>query len=169
MITREHRQEDLSCAYISAVAAKAGYNCGRPGGHDYGVDLEISSVEEIGGIRDPSHYLHIQAKATQNFTSSERDIRYDLDVKAYNMLCRKDRGTPLILVLYCMPKIEDEWLLVQEHSTTPKYCGYWKSLRGQAQSKNIETVRINIPKDNTFSDQSLRSIMTTIEGGGRLP
>jgi hypothetical protein len=83
MIPREHRQEDLSCAYISAVAAKAGYNCGRPGGRDYGVDLEISSIEEIGGIRDPSYYLHVQAKATQNFTISEHDIKYDLDVKAY--------------------------------------------------------------------------------------
>ena len=46
-LTREHRQEDLSFAYISAVAAKAGYNCNRPSGHDYGIDLEIGDVAQI--------------------------------------------------------------------------------------------------------------------------
>jgi hypothetical protein len=30
----QHRQEDLSVAYILAVAAKAGYNCGKLSMHD---------------------------------------------------------------------------------------------------------------------------------------
>jgi hypothetical protein len=165
-LTREHCKEDLSCAYIAAVAAKAGFNCGRPGGHDYGFDLEISGVDVIEGRRVPSPYtLRISAKASQNFIISDDYLLYDLEVKDYNWLIQKNRGIPVILVLYCMPRDENEWLSVYEASTTLKYCGYWKSLRGMPPSSNKETVRITISRDQIFNETSLNSIMNLIEGG----
>jgi hypothetical protein len=170
-MTREHRQEDLSFAYISAVAAKAGYNCHRMGGHDYGIDLEIGSVEQIGQNRiDLGHRLHIQAKASHNFTTSNDDdcIRYDLKIGAYNALISEDRGTPAILVLYCMPNDEEDWLSVYEEYTTLRHCGYWISLRGMSVSTNKITHRIKIPKEHMFTDMSLKNIMDRIKRGDYL-
>ena len=167
-LTREHRQEDLSFAYISAVAAKAGYNCGRPSGHDYGIDLEIGDLAQIGQRRvDLGHRLHIQAKASHNciIPDDDRCILYDLKIDAYNMLILEDRGTPAILVLYYMPSDEDGWLSVYEEYTTLKHCGYWISLRGMPASTNKVTQRIRIPKEQMFTDSSLKSIMDRIKGG----
>ena len=167
-LTREHRQEDLSFAYISAVAAKAGYNCYRMGGHDYGIDLEIGDVAQIGKRRvDVGHRLHIQAKASHNFINSDDDncILYDLKIGTYNALILEDRGNPAILVLYCIPSDEDGWLSVYEEYTTLRHCGYWISLRGLPASANKETQRIRIPKEQMFADLSLKSIMDRIGGG----
>ena len=143
-LTREHRQEALSFAYISAVAAKAGYNCGRRPGYDYGIDIEIGSIEQIGQRRaDLGYTLNIQAKASYNFTISDGDqIRYDLEVDTYNKLILKDRGIPAILVLYCMPSDESEWLSIYENCTTLRHCGYWISLRGMPASTNRTTQRV---------------------------
>ncbi|NOR47479.1 MAG: DUF4365 domain-containing protein [Methanosarcinaceae archaeon] len=169
-LTREHRQEDLSIAYISAVAAKAGYNCGRPGGHDYGIDVEIRTVEKIRNKRrDTGYTLNIQAKASYNFQLSddERWVIYDLNVDTYNMLVEK-RGTPTILILYCMPSNEDEWVSICEEYTTLKRCGYWVSLEGMGFSLNSSKQRIKIPREQMFTELALKSIMSSIESGGSL-
>jgi hypothetical protein len=170
-LTRQHRQEDLSIAYISAVAAKAGFNCGRTPGHDYGIDVEIGYVEQIGDRRvNLGHILHIQAKASQNFRTSAEDncIVYDLDVNAYNMLILQNRGTPALLVLYCMPTDENEWVSVDEQYIILKNCGYWISLRGRPASTNIETQSIKIPREQVFTESALKSIMERIKSGERL-
>ena len=170
-LTREHCQEDLSIAYISAVSAKAGYNCGRYPGHDYGIDIEIGIVEKFdNGIIPTGFNLHIQVKSSQNFILSEKDdcIIYDLDVRAYNMLAQENRGTPSILVLYCMPEDEDEWVLVHENQTILKHCGYWISLKGESISKNTSTHRIKIPKNQIFDESTLTFIMEQIRRGENL-
>ena len=167
-LTREHRQEDLSFAYISAVVANAGYNCSPPQRHDYGIDIEIGCVEKFRKrMRDTGHRLHIQAKASHNFTISDDGncIIYDLKADTYNDLILK-HGNPVILVLYCMPSDEDGWLSVYEECTTLKHCGYWISLRGMPASINKTTKRIEIPKEQMFTDKSLKDIMDRIKGGG---
>ena len=169
-LTREHRQEDLSIAYISAVAAKAGYNCGPPGGHDYGIDVEIRTAETNGNRRMGTGFiLDIQAKASYNFELSDdgRWVIYDLNVNTYNMLVEK-RGIPTILILYCMPPNEDEWVSIYEECTTLKRCGYWVSLKGMESSTNSSTKRIKIPRDQMFTELALKSIMSSIESGGSL-
>lgn len=167
-LTREHRQEDLSFAYISAVVANAGHNCGPPQRHDYGIDIEIGYVAKIGQRRrDTGHRLHIQAKASHTFAISDDDncIIYNIKVGAYNDLILKDRGNPAILVLYCMPSDENGWLSVYEECTTLKHCGYWISLRGMPVSTNKTTLKIEIPKEQMFTDKSLKDIMDRIKGG----
>jgi len=64
-----------------------------------------------------------------------------------------------------MPSDEDGWLSVYEEYTTLRHCGYWISLRGLPASANKETQRIRIPKEQMFTDLSLRSIMDRIGGG----
>lgn len=116
----------------------------------------------------PEHILWIQAKASHNFTISSDGnyIIYDLKVDTYNMLIREDQDTPAILVLYCMPRDEDEWLSIYENCTALRHCGYWMSLRGMDPLTNEGTRRIKIPKEQRFTNSSLKSIMARIEGGG---
>jgi hypothetical protein len=166
-LTREHIQEDFSSAYISAVAAKSGYDCACFGKHDYGIDIEINAIELVGGKRYPTGLpLRIQAKSSHSFEiSSEGEIVHDLKVRNYNLLIRED-PIPTVLVLYCMPSNDNEWLEIKNDKTILKHCGYWISLRGKEPTSNDETIRIKIPGNQIFDDAALRYIMTTIRDGG---
>lgn len=130
-LPREHSQENLSIAYISAVAAKAGFMCQRQS-QDYGTDIEVGIVEQIGNNRIDTGYR----------------------------LC-----IPAILVLYCMPANDDDWLSVYENCTTLKHCGYWISLKGKPESNNSSTQSIKIPKEQMFTESTLTSIMEHIKNG----
>lgn len=111
--------------------------------------------------------LRIQAKASYDFAdNNDGYISFDLKSRNYNILAKDQKGFPIILVLYCMPKEEKEWLNVLSEGTTLKHCGYWLSLRGERLSKNKNTVSIKIPKDQIFSENSLKSIMTNIQERG---
>ena len=169
-LTREHIQEDLSVAYISAVAAKAGFDCAiQPNRHDYGTDIEITPIEvDEDGIRQPNgRTLRIQAKATYtvDLTCNNGPISYRLKKKSYNKLVRETGlGSPYILVLYCMPRDDKEWLSGCDHQQMVlKHCGYWISLRGWKKTKNNDAISIKIPKDRVFNEFSLRGIMETIQ------
>jgi len=113
--------------------------------------------------------LYVQLKASYRYTTSDDDkyIKYDLDIDTYNKLV-EDRHNPIILVLYCMPCDEKEWLNICEENTTLKYCGYWKCLMGDSPSENRSKIRINIPRDNLFTESSLKEIMDRIQVGDLL-
>jgi hypothetical protein len=167
-LTREHIQEDLSVAYISAVAAKAGYDCQNYGRHDYGIDLQINPIVEINKKR---YYegvpLRIQAKASHDFGYSNSGyISFDLKTRNYNILAKDQKGYPIILVLYCMPRNDNDWLSIYNEGTTLKHCGYWLSLRGKELSNTKYTTNIKIPKDQIFSETSLISLMANVQERG---
>jgi len=167
-LTPEHIQEDLSVAYISAVAAKAGFDCKiQPNRHDYGVDLEIAPIEidDEGTRLTNGRTLRIQAKATYTVDpSSDGPITYRLKKKSYSKLVRDTGiGSPCILVLFCMPRDNNEWLNVQDHQQAVlKHCGYWISLRGW-EKINRDTIAIEIPKNHVFNESSLKDIMGKIQ------
>ena len=169
-ITDQHRQEYLSRAYIHAVAAKAGFSCARPD-PDYGLDLSIRIVDEEEmsddktDFQDLGYVLDVSAKSTHNYRIIEDNIHYNLDVKAYNNLIKEKRGTPAILVLYCMPSEEADWLAVGEDRTVLKYCGYWRSLRSEPPTTSTSTQVVKIPKNQIFCESSLKVLMTKIRNG----
>ena len=168
-LTSQNRQEDLSKAYIFAVAAKAGCDCGLPGQHDVGEDLQITPIiRKENRLSKSGMPIYIQAKASYDFEIENDCIKYDLKVKNYNQLVDNDRCIPLILVLYCMPREQDEWLYICESNTILKHCGYWISLAGRSPSDNDSTERIRIPRNQIFNESSLKEILVKIQDGSPL-
>lgn len=150
--------------YVRAVASKAGCICAIYN-HDYGTDIEIKSVKKIGNKRWPlGTPLVVQIKSSKNYKIlSNGIISYKLNADNYNLLIREDTGSPYILVLYCMPKDETEWLSICNESTQLRYCGYWVYLGGRSESDHSRTVHIEIPQKQIFNVESLISIMSSIE------
>jgi len=169
-ITKQHRQEYLSKAYIRAVAAKAGYTCAPPD-PDYGLDLVIRDVDEEDDgngktvLQDYGYALDVSAKSTYIARIIDDCIHYDLEIKAYDNLIKEQRGTPAILVLYHMPIEETDWLSVGNDITILKHCGYWQSLRGKPPSTNSSTQVIEIPRSQVFCESSLKGIMNKVRSG----
>lgn len=167
-LTPQFRQEAMSYAYLHAVATKAGYDIGRAGTYDVGEDCIIYPVTKTkrGKLIKKSRNLFVQLKASYqyNISKDKNYITYDLDVDTYNRLV-ENRYDPIILVLYCMPCDEGEWLNICEDCTTLKYCGYWRCLMGDSPSENKSKIRIKIPRANLLTVLSLKEIMDTIQVG----
>jgi len=114
MLTRAHRQEALSRAYIQAVAGCCGLSCGFRD-FDYGIDTTLHAIRRIGTTYDETgHKLDIQAKSTTVAAAVPDEIVYDLEVDAHDRLRRLKPGTPRILVLLVLPNDEKDWISQSE-------------------------------------------------------
>jgi hypothetical protein len=163
-----HIKEGLSRAYATAVAHKAGMNFARFE-FDYGLDGAFSEVQNINGRYCQSgHCIDIQLKATVNIIDGGDCLKYDLEVKNYNDLIQTEVGTPRILVLFVLPQDQTQWLNVSQTGTILKNCAWWCSLRGMAHSNNKGTVRIEIPKSQILTVESLTVLMNKVKRGEEL-
>jgi len=55
-----------------------------------------------------------------------------------------------------------DWLSQTEESLCLKRCGYWLSLRGQPAVGNKTFITVEIQRQNIFSTEGLKSIMSRI-------
>jgi hypothetical protein len=162
-MTPEHQMEQLSRAYVQAVAAMCGCTCARPE-PDYGVDLTIRRVNRIGDRLIPvGRSLNLQLKSTIAALREPRHIAYDLEVRAYDLLRRSTRSAPIYLVLLVMPPDPGEWLNSTEDRLELRRCAYWLSLRQKRSVSNARTKTIRIPRENQFTPSELGRIMDAIQ------
>ena len=165
MLTRNHRQEALSRAYVEIVAAQCGMACISPRLHDYGIDFTLREIRRRGRRLGESGFsLDVQAKSTSvaNLTGSE--VLYDLAVKNYDDL-RETAGSPRMLVVLVLPKSEKQWSTQTEEQLTLRYCAYWARLLGKGPTPNRRTVRVAIPRTNVFSSENLPQLVDRIKKG----
>jgi Domain of unknown function (DUF4365) len=166
VLTAAHRQEGLSRAYVQAVAARCGmsYSCPTP---DYGIDLSLHEIVVEGARRFESGYrLDIQAKSTTQSRVEPAAVRYDLEVAAYDTLRSARVVCPRILVVLVLPADESQWLSLSEDEMILRRCAYWLSLTGSRPTTNRRSIRLRIPRTNTFTVESLQGILARIKAGG---
>ena len=115
MLTKQHIEEDLSRAYVQAVAAKAGVNLRiNDRLHDYTIDGTFHQVSYTNGRRHESGFsLDFQLKATKNLIFAEASVKYDVEAETYNYMVKRT-NTPgtiaLILIILSLPENENNWL-----------------------------------------------------------
>jgi hypothetical protein len=74
----------------------------------------------------------------------------------------------LILVVVLVPDEVEQWLEQSEDELCLKYSGYWLSLQGRPSSTNEQSVTVQIPRQNLFTVQALKSIMERLSQGEAL-
>jgi hypothetical protein len=162
-MTNEHRMEQLSRAYVQAVAAICGCTYARPE-PDYGVDMTVRRVAQIGGRWAPiGRSLDLQLKSTSVAEFTDDHVVYDLDAHAYDLLRRATRNAPLVLVLLALPSERAEWLVHSEDRLELRRCAYWLSLRREPSILNSRSVRVAIPRQNQFTPAALERIMDALQ------
>jgi hypothetical protein len=165
VLTRNHRQEALSRAYVRAIAAQAGLAVSGPE-NDYGIDLTLRAITmRDGRRRDIGPQLDVQLKSTARANVAGGMIGYDLDVVNYEDLRAGSELAPRILVLLVMPEDEALWLSQSPDELALRHCAYWRSLRGAPPSSSVSTVRVAIPLANVFSVSALEGIMQRLREG----
>ena len=168
MITVQHRKEGLSRAYVQAVVSQAGMTVTWPqSGDDYGVDGTIRQIVDRGDrLLTQGFALDFQLKATTVWEQKNDEIIYDLEAKTYNDLVVRQgtHAVPLLLMVFCLPKVESQWLEVNEEFLLLRKCCYWVFITG-SQTENAATQRIRLPDSQIFTPQSLAGLWGRIERG----
>jgi hypothetical protein len=171
MITKQHKQEQLSRAYINAVVAHAGHKFQPATELDYGVDGCVKQIKHSNNRRYESGYgFDVQLKATTTWEIDNNCIVYDLEAKTYNDLARRftePRATELILAVLCLPPDESEWLEISQEKLVLKKCCYWCQLK-DGPTENETSKRIRIPIVNILSPISIQRILDKVERGDGL-
>lgn len=162
LLQTSDRQEALSRAYASAVAAAAGYTTTPPSDFDRdSIDIEFGA----GGQMRPK--IGAQLKATTNLTKAGSTIKFSLKLKNYNDLRIKTQ-TPRILVVLDMPTDKRLWVTITADQLVMRKAAYWVSLLGMPDVPNTSTVTINIPSTNLFNVSSLKELMEKSRKGTAL-
>lgn len=165
--TFQERMEDISEAYVRAVAAQVGYKVERKSRDNDGVDVSIECkgkpcAESI--LASPK--LDIQLKSTfsdDKFKYNDNgDIVYTLEVKNYRHLISTQRYTPIILVVLHMPQDASTWIVHTPDHLKVLKCAYWVNLQGLEDTANTSSINIVIPKMQFFDPQSLKTLMIKV-------
>jgi hypothetical protein len=167
-ITQQHTQEQLSRAYVIAVAGVAGINLANVREHDYGVDGTFRSVSVRGSKRHESGYaVDFQLKSTIGWEENPTSIIYDCEADTYNNLAIQDGSegaTPCILLVLCLPNALTDWLHIQSECLTLRRSCYWYRITGP-ETPNTSSRRIHIPKTQLFTSTCLVEIMERVRLG----
>ncbi len=165
--TFQERMEDISEAYVRAVAAQAGYTVERKARDNDGVDVSVECKgKPCAESLLASPKLDIQLKSTYSEDKFKHDangdIVFTLEVKNYRHLINTQRYIPIILVVLHMPQDENSWIVHTPDHLKVHKCAYWVNLQGLEDTPNTTSINIVIPKTQFFDPQSLRTLMIKI-------
>ena len=153
-----HKKERFSLAYISAVAARAGFDLVEPRVDVDSIDGTL--ISHTG--RRPR--IEFQAKATARDVVDAEAVTFPLSVKNYDEL-RAEVIIPRLLILVVLPEREEDWLTHSEDSLILRHCGYWLSLAGEPERGNTATVTVKIPRHQRFDPIALEALMNKANQG----
>lgn len=151
------RMEQLSRAYVQAIAARAGFAVSTPSVDDDSIDLCISSR----GYRRPR--VETQLKST-TVPAGDSHIAFSLRRKNYDDLRTLDVIVPRILVVVLMPADVDACLEQSDEALVVRCAGCWTSVRG-CPERDQQHITVHIPKSQRFDAENLSGLMDTIARG----
>jgi hypothetical protein len=166
MMTEEHIKESISLRYVELLAAFNGFKTSSSY-PDYGTDLKIEEVDyrienEKKIYSETGRELKIQFKATteKGIVDEKETLKYDLDSVTFNTLIdRKDKGRPLILILFILPIDKSEWLNISDNELIARKCAYWYfPNRSEQKTVNTTKKRIEISKNNIITNETLNQL-----------
>ena len=160
MLTENKIKEELSLAYVLAVAATKAFSTEITRVDSDSVDATIRYNGYLDADNSTlySPEIKLQLKATSNVTMIGNNIHFPLPIKNYNDL-RLRSGTPRLLVVLCLSELRTDWLSHSSSELILKECAYYLNLNGLPESGNETSVTVQIPRINLFSPDSLFDLM----------
>ena len=159
------QKEQFSLAYLRAIVAVAGYNITSVEVDEDSIDIGLRGNRRDGTLRK-APVLDVQAKCTAIDDGQGLHLPFDLSLKNYDDLRESSRHVPLILVVVCVPPDLGDWLEETPEHTIMRRCAYWVSVRGQQPTTNTATCRVQVPRSQQFTVETVREIMNRLGDGG---
>jgi hypothetical protein len=165
-MTPQQLQEEISKAYLHAVAAKCGFSVAS-WSQDHGcVDTTVGAASPVGGGYLYRPKVDVQLKATTRAGVEHDDfVSWTLDIEHYDSL-RARAHTPHLLVVLLLPDDISESVEHTIDHLLIRRCAYWVNMTGmKAAPGKAKSKTIRLPKINLFSPEALQGILTRISGG----
>jgi hypothetical protein len=165
MLTEENVKEQLSYAYLHAVAAKAELQCTPVDSVDNdSTDVQLRAANFSDDLVSTSPRFEVQLKATAavNVADGEDYFPYDLKKKNYEDLRDTDRYMEAVLVVLIMPDEPERWLQAEQDRLITRYSAYWVDIKGAPQTNNTYSKTIHVPLTNHVTPSCLRRMMTIV-------
>lgn len=160
MLTENKIKEEISLAYVLAVAATKGFST-----EITRVDIDsVDATIKYNGYLDPefsilySPEIKLQLKATSSPNLRGEFIHFPLPIKNYNDLKARS-GTPRLLVVLCLTEEKENWLKHSPDELVLKKCAYFLNLKGYPDTDNDTSVTVKIPLENLFSPELVYDLM----------
>lgn len=153
-----HRKEQMSLAFIHAVAADAGLLYERYAEDLTGVDGVLKSTSP------PYPLIEFQAKATSGNVVRDDGIHFELKVDQHNALVGDYRATRVLVVVQ-LPDDPADWISYHPDELRLKCRGWWHSLRDEAESRNKASVMVSIAPENVFDGDGLDRVLELSKRG----
>ncbi len=160
-MTPEQRQEEISKAYLHAVAARCGFAVGS-WSQDHGcVDTTVGAAGPLGRGSLARPKVDVQLKATTQVGIEHEDyVSWTLDREHYDQL-RAQAHVPHLLVLLLLPAEIDDSVEHTVEYLKIRRCAYWVKVTGMGPTdKASKTIRL--PKSQVFSPAGLQAILQQI-------
>lgn len=159
MLTENKIKEEISLAYVLAVAATKAFSTEITRVDNDSIDATIHCNGYL--VNDSTLYspeIKLQLKATSNANIIEGNIHFPLPIKNYNDL-RSKSANPRLLVVLCLPTDRIDWLCHSPSEMILKKCAYFVNLNGLPEKENETSVTIKVPLVNVFSPETLYTLM----------
>ncbi len=148
LLTDNQRKAEMSYAYVSALAARAGYTLQR------GPDPDTDSVDATIRSGSPNRdVIDLQLKTTAVPDEKSDGLHFRLKRKNYNDMVMP-RTVPLLLVVLELPSNESEWMDCTPERLIIRKCGWWLSLAGR-DCVDAESRTVVIPRSQRIGSSGL--------------
>lgn len=165
MLSNELIREELSVAYLHAVAAKAGYSWESTRVDRDGIDGRVFAR---GRISDEAVFaspiIGFQLKETSSVQDFADPIHFKLKQKNYEDL-RARSVHPRYLALLLLPNDPEDWLKLDINQMAMKRCMYWHSLAKAPPSPNETSTTVLVSRANLLDVRALQSLMHAASRG----
>jgi Domain of unknown function (DUF4365) len=174
------RQELLSRAFVTAIAAHAGIKCVHIPDQDVGTDGHFKLVRKLTTrrtqertdrqgvvtevpielLREWGPHLDFQLKASINCTLRPTTVTFKAKPDDYDKLVDPENTMTSILLIVCaLPRTEPEWLLVEEDFTRLGGRCFYHFVPTGLLTDNTGSVTITIPRVQLLNPGTLNQVM----------
>jgi hypothetical protein len=163
-MTPEQQKEEISRAYVHAIAARCGFAVSTWSQDQGCVDMSLGAGSALGGgtLEDPR--IDLQLKCTSDASHLHEDhVTWTLSRAHYEKL-RARSSTPKLLVVLVLPELEAEWMVHDAEALIIRRCAYWLPMSGMPPI-TTESRTVHLPRSHLFSPAQLRSMMERVSRG----
>ncbi|PCJ54815.1 MAG: hypothetical protein COA70_03740 [Planctomycetota bacterium] len=159
-------EEQLSYAFLHAVASKAGMSCEAAGRHqdNHGVDATLTAWGNFPDSYLKEISLSVQLKATIAVPTEVSDC-YSFKftgISKYRGMIEARQATPRILAVLFLPTDAEDWLTLSADELILKGKAHWTSLVGAPDTNNQTSQTVYLPTSQQLTPESLLKLAAQI-------
>lgn len=164
-MTPEQQKEEISKAYVHAVAAACGYTVGSWSQDAQCIDVTLAAPGAVGlgTLEDPQVNLQLKCTSSPNAIKADH-IAWQLEKARYDRL-RARAQVPKLLVVLELHQDESQWFEHTVEHLLIRRCAYWLTMTGMPAIEDQESKTVHVPKTQVFSPTGLKVIMEKASKG----